>query len=130
MENRTFYVYENEDNILCVHRTKKSSMQLFDAGIFVDVAPHALYNENGFPALVLGTYFQLHGISLRYDPFNDKNYLEEIITQGFCKTYLLLVRYSAEKWSESAWYHESSLSRIEDRSRIKQYSTELARLEY
>ena len=130
MLNTIMYVWENEDGLLCINRIAKPKCQKFEACTFVDIAeevPSCMSHfPKGLPALIMYSSFQVDGNINQFD--TDPKYAQHIIGQGFNRDYHLLIRYSADCWSESCWYDESVLSPIRDKSRIKQYSNELAQL--
>lgn len=136
-QNRIFYIWENENGVLQVNRIKKPEIQMFEVGVFVDIdekLPNHMshFSGKGLPALIMGSYVQLYGRSKSrdYNPFSDTEYITEIINQRHNKQYDLLLRLCADCWSGAAWYPEEVLTPITDKDRIKQYSDELARLEF
>ncbi|MBL0320432.1 MAG: hypothetical protein IPP74_14250 [Alphaproteobacteria bacterium] len=126
-----FYVWQ-ENGILRVNNPLHAKYQEFSVGTFVDISNNVpswmSHFTKGVPAVVQYSSLQYKNDVERYE--NDVSFEEYVNAQGFNRKYKLLIRYSENKWSSSAWYIDSVLSPIQDKNRIAQYCNELSKLNH
>lgn len=135
MGDNTSYIYCDENGELKINLLQKVDEQKFDVGEFVYInnsVPEWMgHFEHGCAALVIASSLQIEDDARRFNE-ND-NFRKRCLDEGHHaphKLYCLLVRYSAECWSESSWYIEAVLTRIKDKQFLKQYSNEIKNLKY